>query len=459
MRLALYPSFGADAWAYRNYALGFRKDGFLHELGSIRTYGYPAFLYLLSFLVPSDGRGLWLCAGLVQYSIFLVASLWLANLVWRFDRKLGCAMLLGLLLNPFLISVVVDCLSEALIAPIGVSLAAFSLVATTFSGRSSTIASTAAGTLLSCFALMVRPAALPLVVAWNGVAILTIWWNRYFTAPGSLLRSLMSISARIRATWFYAVILVAAASVTWTPQIYYNYTTWGRMSPLPVCRFDLVQVPLSILALRGDSVVNDASINLLTYENPFSSATQTINRHPINWYVENWRPALETIVLRLLLGLSINHLFTYIYPGPKLVEIVWLLASWTIICFGVLRLYDLVKDFTTGLKWDCNGAAAFVAALTIGTVSLNSFTVIELRFNLIPLAVLSVFGIDGILRNKQLQVSLFALGAACVLTVFSQLMLSALIVTGSPKAGPQYTYTLPPLNCFTFAWEANTRPP
>jgi hypothetical protein len=461
VRLALYPSAGGDAWGYTTYALGFRNNGFLRELGSVRTYGYPAFLYLVSFLVPADGRVLWLGAGLIQYGIFVIASLWLAKLVWSRDRKLGCAILVGLLLNPFLISVVVDCLTDSLIAPVIVLLTALSLAVTTFSGFSSTVISAGAGTFLACFALMVRPAALPFVVAWNAVALLTIWWNRHFSAQASLLRSLSSVSARMRGTGLYAILLLAAAFVTWTPQIYYNYATWGKISMLPVCRFDLLQVASSIPVLRYDTVVNGGSAEPLMYENPFSSPTQIIHRHPINWYFEYWKPALETTLLRLLAGLSVNHLFTYVYPGPKLVELIWLLVYWTIICLGVLRLCcslaDAITDVRDRLQWRCNGAAAFVAASTIGVLGLNSFTWIELRFNLMPISVLSVFGVDAVLRKNRHfarpKLLLLALGAACALTVFSELMLSTLIVSGPLRAGPQHT--LPPLNCYTFTWEAH----
>ena len=167
-RLWFFPtvSAGGDAWAYVKYALGFREHGFLSELGSVRTYGYPAFLYLVSFLAPPSGRGLWLYAGVVQYVLFVAATLWLAKLLSEHSPRFALAVLVGLLLNPFLLSIVVDCLSEGLLASVIVLLTALSVCATRSTSILGLLASLAAGALTSCFALMIGRLLFPSL--WRG---------------------------------------------------------------------------------------------------------------------------------------------------------------------------------------------------------------------------------------------------------------------------------------------------
>src|SRR5262245_61280319 len=127
--LQAFPSvFLGDAWAYHTYALKFRENGFLSDFGSIRPYGYPAFLYLVSFL---GLRHIPLYAGLTQYFMFLGFSLWLARQVRLRNRNLSFAILVGLLLNPFIISIVVDSFSEGLLIPIFILLTCLAIKAGT----------------------------------------------------------------------------------------------------------------------------------------------------------------------------------------------------------------------------------------------------------------------------------------------------------------------------------------
>jgi hypothetical protein len=64
---------------------------------------------------------------LLQYGLFVVTTLWLAKLVGRQNERLRLALLVGLLLNPFLISTVVDCFTEGFLASIVVLVIALTL--------------------------------------------------------------------------------------------------------------------------------------------------------------------------------------------------------------------------------------------------------------------------------------------------------------------------------------------
>jgi hypothetical protein len=465
VRLGAFPSVsaGGDAWGYVTYALRFREHGFLSELGSVRTYAYPAFLYLVSFLALPGGRGLWLCAGLLQYGLFVVVTLWLAKLVGRQNERLSLAVLIGLLLNPFLISIVVDCFTEGLLASFVVLLVVLALSAAMSIRTAGIAAAVFAGALASCLMMMIRPAAIPITLAWTVASFIAIW-----SSPSCQIGAVSLHRTRGQATWtlgrlqlaaLNVVLLITAAFITWTPQIYYNYTTWGEMSFLPVCRFDAFQVLSSIPVLRYESVVNDTIVTPFFYQNPFSTA-DAIPGHPINWYINHPIAAAQTILLRLIAGLSINHLFTIVYPGQKLTELGVLSGYWTIICLGVMQIAGSavvqIKNLRLTLPRQFNAAAVFITLSSFGALTLNSFTWIELRFNLVPIGALCVFGVYALLRRggrfSRSKLVLCAVVAGCVLTAYSEFILSAYGTTGPVKNMPQAV--LPPLKCYTFTSEA-----
>src|SRR5262249_163805 len=142
--------------------------------------------------------------------------------------------------------------------------------------------------------------------------------------------------SRLQVAALNVILMMSAVFITWMPQIYYNYTTWNEMSFLPVCRLAPLQVLTSIPLLRYETVVNDTFVEPFFYQNPFSAA-DVVEGHPINWYIDHRIAAVQTILLRLIAGLSINHLFTIVYPGPKLTEFALLSGYWTIICLGVMK--------------------------------------------------------------------------------------------------------------------------
>src|SRR4029077_4614956 len=132
-------------------------------IGSIRPYGYPAFLYLVSFI---DINNIPLYAGLLQYGLFAGFSVCLSRQVRSLNTSLGFAILVGLLLNPFVISIVVDCFSEGLVIPIFVLLTSVAIAAGRTVSVSGLLSLLTLGALASSFAVVVRPAASPILVAW-----------------------------------------------------------------------------------------------------------------------------------------------------------------------------------------------------------------------------------------------------------------------------------------------------
>jgi hypothetical protein len=467
IRLWLFPtvSVGGDAQIYTVYALGFREHGFLSELGSVRTYGYPAFLYLVSFLAPPGGRGLWLDAGLVQYGLFLTSTLWLASLLRQEIPRFALAVLIGLLLNPFLISIVVDCLTEGLLASVMVLLTALILCASKSTSIASLLAALIAGALTSCFALMIRPAAIPVTIAWAIASFAVLWSSPRLTtallaAHRSTSLSLRSFRTRMAA--LNAVLLLAACCITWVPQMHYNWVTWGELSFFPVCQLDQLQIASSITILRYETVAHSGGLSTFFYLNPFST-DDVVKGHPVNWYLDHPIAALKTTVLRVFAGLSINHLFTYVYPGRQALELGLLVGYWALICLGMLRVTTLYarapRNLGGSLPRSVRAGAIFITGCTAGVLALNSFTWIELRFNLIPIGVLSVFGVDALLARQGIlaraKVLFLAALVACVLTACSVLYLSTYGTAGPGRIFPKVT--LPTLKCYIFSSEAPGR--
>jgi hypothetical protein len=468
-RLWFFPtvSAGGDAWAYVTYALGFREHGFLSELGSVRTYGYPAFLYLVSFLAPPSGRCnsggalvdlgcLWLYAGVVQYVLFVAATLWLAKLLSEHSPRFARAVLVGLLLNPFLLSIVVDCLSEGLLASVIVLLTALSVCATRSTSIVRLLAPLAAGALTSCFALMIRPAAIPVVMAWAIASFAALWSNPRLAMDRLSTQQTIPPSRfppRPRIAALNLALLLAACSITWMPQVYYNWVTWGQISFLPVCRLDQIQASLSVPVLRYESVVPGEIVEPFFYLSPFST-NDVVKGHPTNWYMDHPIAAVATVLLRIVAGLSINHLFTYVYPGQALLEVALMAGYWGLICLGIMRIAKLSGAGWSMLPSCFRAAVVFVTACTVSILALNSFTAVQLRFNLMPIGVLSVFGVDALLGTDGMVArarSIFlATVAACILTACCVLFLSSYGTAGPILNAP----TVTGLKCYTFSSEA-----
>jgi hypothetical protein len=460
MWLQRFPSVAlGDAWAYHAYALQFRERGFLSEIGSIRTYGYPTFLYMLSFM--SDSIKIPLFAGLVQYLLYAIVSLWLARRIRRENVALSYAVLAGLLVNPYLISIVSDCFSDSLLVPIFVLLTCLAVAVAKARTIAAVVGSLGAGALGSTFALMVRPAAIPVMLAWNAAAVIGIVSNSWLRERCSGKYGSKLVFGRTQTILLYTALLAASAAITWGPQMYYNYSTWHDVSVLPVCRLGEIQIFYSIAMLRYDTVVSDSGATQFFVANPFST-TEIVVGHPIGWYLSDLARSLKTISLRFLSGLSVDHLFNNVQSDAyRPFGVAILTLYWTIMCLGIARacasLGAVAKHCVKqrGLAGDYLAAITFVTLSTFGIIILNSFTAVELRFNTFVIGVFCVLGVDAVLSArsgaKLRRRALHGLAGGLLLTICSEVIL---LRYGTTKLGNVPQVTLSPLKCYTFTWEA-----
>src|SRR5262245_21313469 len=101
---ALAPK--GDGGTYIVLGQTFRVNGFLSAFGTVRSYGYPSLLYLLTFAPgaapgsPGAIRLLALYAGALQLAAYGLTVVWLASLVRSRSPRLALAVLAGLILNP-----------------------------------------------------------------------------------------------------------------------------------------------------------------------------------------------------------------------------------------------------------------------------------------------------------------------------------------------------------------------
>jgi hypothetical protein len=157
-----------------NLAFNFRESGILSDFGSIRTYGYPLFLYLLSFLTGINHDRLAVAAGATQYLLFFASAVWLSRLVAPYGRSFALAVRIGLLLNPF-VALITDALSDGLSFLLMVLLVDLAVCADrTLRNIRQTVFFLAAGTATAGYAAMVRPANLVVLVAWCAACALAI---------------------------------------------------------------------------------------------------------------------------------------------------------------------------------------------------------------------------------------------------------------------------------------------
>jgi hypothetical protein len=431
----------ADAWGYQFYAFRFRIHGLFHDFGTIRTYAYPLFLYPLTYISGFDFQKLSLAAGATQYGLFIASSLWLYSLLNKVRPILAQGSLIGLLLNPYLLGLVTDTLTEGLSIPIFVALAALALYLQDAKSDSSKAICILMGALLAAFGLMVRPGNLPVIAAWYSALLL-----------GCLLAPQFA-HRRVRMLLLLGTTFGAAAICVWGPQVAYTIAEFGQAAFLPVCRLGDLQVSYGISLWKYDTIVLENKAASLYYLNPLLSHAAPIDEGWL-WYLHHPLNGLATILAHIFNAFSVTTLFTYISDQSTSYGAILRFVYWIVILAGALHAvstaYTLAKQgrLLAGFPKEAV-AVGFVFLSFVGIVILNSITAIELRFNAIPIAILSVLAATYFLHRARwhessfLRIGLF-LAVASLCTAGSYAM-DRLAVR--PPLGPQIAFDPLAANC------------
>jgi hypothetical protein len=382
--LQLHPSSVAstDVDAYLRYAIRIRTDGFAADFGNIRDYGYPLLLALISSVSGTDTARLALFAGLVQVLIYGAASFWLAQLLGRQNRLLGIAVLCGLLLNPYIISLVADAMSEApsLICSVAVLCCIIKLQGE--EGRAAKTATrfliwSAFGSALACFSLMLRPANIVLLCGW-------VLGLGFICARGS-------DRAEMRSRIIPAVLTmgIGIAVLVWFPQFLYNFYWFHKPSILPTCSIGDLQLLYGIVSAKYETLLSHQGASAVYYPNPWYAGA--LPKPVWVWYVQHPISGLATIGTHVVGALTIDHLTAYRHSGVSEPVAIPLLG-WAINASGLVGLVIASRENKQVFAWRADWAPTciVVAVIGFGAVLLLAGAAVETRMALAPIACLSV---------------------------------------------------------------------
>jgi hypothetical protein len=370
-----------DSEAYVQYALRLRADGFGADIGNIRTYGYPALLWALSFFSGANPFRLVLLAGSLQLVLYGLAVRGLAR---SLRNNLGFSsgiVSCGLLLNPYIVSIVADVVSEApsLTCHVGVLWAISHLEAmpklSLPKDRLRVLLWFASGALLASSAVMLRPANLILLAAWFSASLLSL----------ANAESADHLKGRVIAS--FVLLAGFICLLVWSPQILYNYVWDQRLSIFPGCPIGDLQITLGILNLKYDTLISAQGAAAIYFPNPWFFGG--LPKPAWLWYFEHPFSGFLTMALHLFGALSINHISVYRHAS-FLPTIVPSLLGWMLngIAFG--WLFAGQPSITWLKRLIRQPILLFVLILMLGTAAVCAVSVVETRMALIPLATISV---------------------------------------------------------------------
>ena len=341
---------GTDARFYIELGYSYRSQGFLSGLGTIRTYGYPLFTWGYVFLGGIDVLRVALYGGIIQLALYAVSALWLAS---RFSGTTSIAILAGLLLNPIVVGLVADMLTEA--PSLILTVLAIGLLVEVTHARSPLVWA-AVGALVTNFSLMIRPANLILVIAWN-IGIL--------------------VTVRARELMGYAAVWSATGVIAWAPQVIHNLSVGSTVIPI----LD-GQIKWGIVLAKYASIINSQGLaQPYLFINPWCSDLAR-ELSPWLWYLKHPLHGALTAIGHIMGAFTFEHFTTYVYeltPSYLLAGTMWAVcALGALEGLAVLRRHYRLPEIVV------------VAALFVLSLGVLAFVVPENRFAAIPLAVLSV---------------------------------------------------------------------
>ncbi len=382
-----YPSIvdRADAWAYQQYGISFREHGLLSNFGTFRTYGYPFFIYLLTYPFGINPHGLALATSVVQYLVFFVGTKALGRAVHQTDPLLGAAVTIGLLLNPFVISLVTDNLTEGLSVGIYIWLVYIVVVL----GRTKLIYAFASlvslGWLLATLSVEIRPANISILAGW----CMAIVWLSYITYRNDeMWRKKLAIVA----------LTSSLAILPLLPQMLYNFSNYQTLSPMPVCSLGEFQLQYGILAMKYDTVVHGGSAAGYNYPNPLFQGSI---RDGWSWYTSHPLAGVGTILLHIFNALSVTSILTYIRSESPVSRIITHAAYSAVYIAGGYQIFISKSSLlrrAMSRSWSDQPTIGYLVTSQFLTLMICAVSAIELRFGVFACGLLSVSAVMLMLK-------------------------------------------------------------
>ena len=425
-RFQVYPSVvrNTDAFGYVDIGLAIREHGLFSDLrilGTHRTYGYPLIVYLYSLIGGLDPLRIALVAGISQLTSYGIAVLFLASRISTYSRTFAHSIAIGLLLNPIVVALVADVLSESVTLIIVV----LALVCLFNSARAQTafgiLLWAIIGAALTNYSVMIRPSNIFVLAAWNSAFLLQLCLSRQGINRGVLLPA-------------YAAGWVVSAAIAWSPQYLYN-ASLGAFSILPVYPLFDVQIKWGIILLKYVTVVVSDHAEPFNFINPWCVPTVPDVQSGI-WYLEHPLRGILTIAGHVFHAFNVEYPFTYVYNTNPFYSLPVSFAMWIVTVIGIFN--GLKKNFEFFFRFRSVDSAAlglvvFIDSLVFMVIGLNGFLAVETRFNLIPIAAVSVLAVEFILtfrsQPRALKTLLVggAIGVALLGSVISEISRSAAV--------------------------------
>jgi hypothetical protein len=410
LRHDVYPSAG-DSWYYMFYAFRFRIQGVLHDFGTTRTYGYPLFLTPLAYLSGYSHARLQVIASVTQSALYCASVLWLAARLRPVGSGWSLAVMAALLLNPTALVLVTETLTDGLSLTLVVILAALALDLEPRFESGPVSLRIFVGAMIAAFGLMVRPANLPILVAWHLALVAAIafapQWREH----------------RLRLLLTAVVALIVAAAVVWTPQAIYAARLYGEFSILPTCRLGEYQTAMGILDWKYDTVMNPTGAVGWHYLNPLFAGTLPLG-NPLLWYGLHPIAGLITIAAHQLMAFGVSSPFVYIYDLYPAYGPLFRIINWWLVIGGCIRASHYLRmiarsDALRRMLAPRVHFVGFVVFGCLGTVAVNGISAVETRFNIFPLSLLYVVAAEYLiaLGRRAVSVSMLTLGGVMVLAV------------------------------------------
>jgi hypothetical protein len=375
----------ADALGYIEKGLIFRQAGLLADFGILRTYGYPLIVYLYSFVGGFEPLSIALVAGIIQLTVYGLSVLWLASRIWAYSATLARATSIGLLLNPIVVALVADVLTEG----VGLIIVVLALVALINSARAQTTAGAvlwaAFGGAVSNFSLMIRPVNLLVLVAWNCGFFLSLYSARRKDVHRAVVLLVYL------GTW------IVSAAAAWTPQYLYN-ASFGSRTILPIIPLFDIQVKWGIVLLKYATFVVDEHAEGLLFPNPWC-VPPVSDIQPWLWYFEHPIRGMVTIAGHLFSAFNFEYPFVYVYDLDPVYSIPVAGIMWMVTAVGLLNGMKLLRIYLYGKTFsaECTAMIAMISSLFLMVTALNGLITVENRYNLMPIAVLSVLAVHFVI--------------------------------------------------------------
>lgn len=304
------PFFGVNKGDAAGYiAIG--KNIFLGVSDGVRTYGYPLFLKLIqfSYFFPSQSNPqLFSAYILVLHCLLYFSTVFLFAFSVTTAPNIRLLIISGLLLHINILSYLSVTLTETL------SISILLLTCAIFFGFKKNNLRVFLLGLVAAFSVEVRPANL-----WVYLFIITLLVYENIENPPPK-KTLLS----------YLIFFTLGSLVSFSPQIYYNWIHFHKITPLPAGNLAHLQFKLGKkVALVSFSLVSNTGGRIVA--NPFLLATH----HTFSWLSLN---GLSYALFKIIIIFQHNSLFVYQVMRETYQQVMVFFSSFNIY-FGLLGIF------------------------------------------------------------------------------------------------------------------------